>query len=118
VTVRPIATTADLDRANRELNAAVDRTGSTPECRLNWEFTDENQSLMTSLDLVSRCNSCPVLAECNALADLMPAHDKAGSVIAGVKYDGAGQAVDLWLIRERIYRDRRLAASVDLQGAA
>jgi hypothetical protein len=115
VTVRRKITTNALNRAHTELNAAVERLNAPPECRMSWEFTDEVQPPGRSLELIRSCNSCPVFAECNALASLLPAHDKAHSVIAGVRYNGAGRPVDLHKAAAQSELNRSLAA---LDGAA
>jgi hypothetical protein len=115
VTVRRRITTDALNRAHLALNAAVERQNAVPECRLSCEFTEEVQPPGRSLELTRLCHSCPVFDECAALAALLPAQDKAHTVTAGVRYDGAGRPVDLRRAAAQNERDSRLAA---LGGAA
>lgn len=117
MTVRPITTPAALDRAHLELNAAVNRLSELPACRLSFEFT-EDVPPGRALELVDRCNACPVLAECRVLAALLPARDLAHTVTAGVRYDGNGQRVDLAPVRKKVQRDKRLIEAAELEQAA
>lgn len=115
MTVRPVRTTDALARAHIELNAAVERLNVVPECRLSCEFTEEVQPVGRTLDLINKCHACPVLEQCAALARQLKPAEKAHTVTAAVRYDGAGRPVDTRRVAAQAERDRRLAA---LGGAA
>jgi hypothetical protein len=117
VTVRPITTPAEIKSASLELTAAVNRLSELPACHLSWEFT-EDVPLGRSLDLIDRCNACPVLTECRAVADLTPTRDKKHVVMAGVRYGAKGRPVDLTAEVRRQERDLSLLAAVEFQAAS
>jgi hypothetical protein len=107
VTVRPITTPAAIKRASLELTAAVNRASELPACHLSYEFT-EDVPPGRALDLIDRCNACPVLTECRAVADLTPTRDKKHVVMAGVRYGAKGRPVDLDATIRREARDLSL----------
>lgn len=102
---QPKLGTVELDRAFTALNTATEANGGTTACRLADAWTEETQSPLVTLGLVAECRACPVMSECAAVAALLPKMSKAHTVMAGVRYDGLGNPVDL---RRAVARDRAL----------
>jgi hypothetical protein len=83
-------------RAYDRLYAAIAANGGTTPCRERADFTADIQHPLDSAEMVDLCRrECPVLMECHNVAVLLDRHAKAGSVIAGVRYDLNGRPVDL-----------------------
>ncbi|MET7284201.1 hypothetical protein ABZS29_38565 [Kribbella sp. NPDC005582] len=114
MTVRPVRTPAARDRAHTELTATVARKSAPPACSMSDEFTQEVQPIGRTLALIEMCRSCPVLEQCADLATQLMPRDKAHTVTAGVRYDGAGRPVDLTKLAAQAELDRRLAALGDV----
>lgn len=102
---------ASRRQADDQLHKAIAALGRPTACHgLADEFTAEDQSPHDATHLVELCRRCPVLLECRDVAVLTPGPARAGSVMAGVRYDGAGRAVDLAAELAAAQRDVDLAA--------
>lgn len=109
------ALSRDLSRAQARLNAAIDDAGGTTPCLDSWEWTEEAQAPMVTRALIAECHTCPVLAECSTVAELLPAMDKAHTVMAGRRYDAAGRPIALGPVAAKTVKDwrRRQARQLD-----
>lgn len=118
MTVRPVTGSLALDRADANLAAAIKIYG-VPPC---WADPDAwSDAARLAVDVVTPrrgCAVCPVFAECEDRAPFVAQADKAYKVIACVRYDADGEAVDETAELARQERDRRLLEVLELGSVA
>lgn len=88
-----------VERAGDQLHAAIataTREGRPTPCVSDPdEYTASLQSPDRAAVLVARCQACPVLEQCIRYAEVAPRQERQGAVLAGVRYDTRGRALEL-----------------------